>query len=234
MSRPVVGVTAYQEPASWAAWHDEAVLVPASYVRRLAEAGALPVVVPPGPDVAGVLGRLDALVLAGGADIDPARYGAAPHPRTGAPQPWRDEAELALLAAAIAAEVPTLAICRGMQVLNVLRGGTLHQHLPDLLGTQVHAPAPGSFGRHRITIAAGSRLAAAVGCSAEVPTAHHQGVDRLGEGLTAVAWAEDGTVEALELDGPGFVVGVQCHPEAGEDPGLFHALVAAARSRGRA
>ena len=175
--------------------------------------------------------------MPGGGDIDPARYGAAPHPRTGAASGERDRAELDLLAAALAAGLPVLGICRGLQLLNIAQGGTLHQHLADLgpAGDADHTPQPGTFGSHPVRIAAGSRLAGILPADQPlaVPTAHHQAIDRLGAGLTATAWAADGIIEAAELtDGEHhpFVLAVQWHPEAGDDPRLFQALVAAAQS----
>jgi anthranilate synthase component 2/putative glutamine amidotransferase len=229
VSRPVVGITTYRETARWGVWNCPAVLVPADYVRQVSGAGGVPVLLPPIAGDAEVLDRLDALVLAGGADVDPARYGADRSPRTGPAAGDRDEAELALLAAAVQRDLPVLAVCRGLQLLTVLRGGTLVQHLPDVVGTDVHVPSPGTYGDNAVRIAPGSRLAGLVGTEAAWACHHHQAVDRLGEGLTAVAWADDGTVEAAELDGARFVVGVQGHPEVGDDARLFTGLVAAAR-----
>ena len=227
--RPVVGITAYQEDTRWGVWDCPAVLVPADYVRQVADAGGIPVLLPPRPEDVEVLDRLDGLVVAGGADVDPQRYGAPRDPRTGEPRPDRDAGELALLARAVERDVPVLAVCRGLQLLAVLRGGTLHQHLPDLAGSEGHGAAPGVYGDNAVRVAPGSRLAALVGETASWACHHHQALDRLGEGLTAVAWAEDGTVEAVELDGARFVVGVQGHPEVGDDVRLFAGLVEAAR-----
>ena len=229
MRRPVVGITTYRETARWGVWNCPAVLVPADYVRQVSGAGGVPVLLPPIAEDVEVLGRLDALVLAGGADVDPARYGAERSPRTGPAAPDRDDAELALLAAALERDLPVLAVCRGLQLLTVLRGGTLVQHLPDVVGTDLHVPSPGTYGDNAVRIAPGSRLAGLVGTEATWACHHHQAVDRLGEGLTAVAWARDGTVEAAELDGVRFVVGVQGHPEVGDDARLFTGLVEAAR-----
>jgi putative glutamine amidotransferase len=230
-SRPVIGISCYAETARWSVWNCPAVLVPADYVRQVADAGAIPVLLPPRPDDAEVLDRLDGLVLAGGADLDPGRYGAVPHPRAGAPQPERDAAELALLEGAIDRDLPVLAVCRGLQLLDVLRGGTLHQHLPDVVGSAAHGPAPGEYGDNRVRVAPGSRLAALVGDTARWACHHHQAIDRLGAGLTAVAWADDGTVEAAELAGARWVLGVQGHPEVGDDQRLFRGLVAASSGR---
>ena len=229
MARPVVGITTYRETARWGVWNCPAVLVPADYVRQVSGVGGVPVLLPPIADDVEVLDRLDALVLAGGADVDPARYGADRSQRTGPAATDRDDAELALLAAALERDLPVLAVCRGLQLLTVLRGGTLVQHLPDVVGSDAHVPSPGTYGDNAVSIAPGSRLAALIGTEATWACHHHQAVDRLGEGLTAVAWAQDGTVEAAELDGARFVVGVQGHPEVGDDARLFAGLVEAAR-----
>lgn len=236
MSAPVVGVTASREEASWGHWSSPALLAPAAYVEAITAAGGLAVLlVPEDREVAEVVARLDALVLSGGADMDPAAYGAAPHPSSGAPQPGRDAAELAYLRAGAGRDLPVLGICRGMQVMNVARGGTLLQHLPDVVGHDGHRPTPGVFATHQVSVEAGSRLASIVGtrCS-DVPTHHHQGLDRLGDGLRAVAWAGDGTIEAVEDPRATFLLGVQWHPEAGADLSLFSALVAAAAQGRRA
>jgi putative glutamine amidotransferase len=235
--KPVIGLSTYAEPARWAAWHAPAALLPLNYAEQVAAAGGVPVLLPPVPGIAAAVSRLDGLVLTGGGDIDPARYGAAPHPRTGAASAERDQAELDLLAAALAARLPVLGICRGLQLLNIARGGTLHQHLAGQgrAGDAGHTPRPGTFGSHPVRVAAGSMLAGILEADLPltVPTAHHQAIGRLGAGLTATAWASDGVIEAAELtDGEHhpFVLAVQWHPEAGDDPRLFQALVAAAQS----
>jgi len=230
---PLIGLSAYCEEARWAHWHKPAVLLPMDYAEQVTAAGGIPVLLPPLPGVAAAADRLDGLLLTGGGDIDPGRYGAQPHPRTSRVSGPRDVAELELLAAATQAGLPVLGVCRGMQLVNVARGGTLCQHLPDDAG---HAPAPGMFGSHPVRVAAGTRLAGildANGDGVEVPTAHHQAVDRLGEGLVATAWAEDGVVEAVETGAGGdpFLLAVQWHPEAGTDSRLIEALVAAAAAR---
>ena len=228
--RPVIGITTYREIARWGVWNCPAVLVPADYVRHVSVAGAVPVLLPPLAGDVEVLDRLDGVVLAGGADVDPARYGAPRSPRTGPAAADRDEAELALLAAAVERDLPVLAVCRGLQLLTVLRGGTLVQHLPDIVGSDVHVPSPGTYGDNAVRVAPGSRLAGLVGTEAVWACHHHQAVETLGDGLTATAWAEDGTVEAAELEGARFVVGVQGHPEVGDDARLFAGLVDAARA----
>jgi putative glutamine amidotransferase len=235
--RPVIGISAYREQARWGAWDLPAVLLPDRYVAQVAQAGAIPVLLPPMAGIDEVVGRLDGIVLSGGGDIDPARYGAERSPHCGPANPGRDDAELALLTAAVAARLPILGICRGLQVLNVALGGSLHQHLPDLVGHEGHSPEPGGFGTHDVSVAPGSRLASILGRTdltdhlpVVVPTHHHQAADRLGDGLVATAWAADGTIEAMELDPAQhpFAVAVQWHPEAGDDPSLFRALTAAA------
>jgi putative glutamine amidotransferase len=229
-SAPVIGLTAYCEEARWSHWHQPAVLLPVSYAEQVAAAGGIPVLLPPVPGIAAAMGRLDGMLLTGGGDIDPGRYGAERHPATSRVSQARDAAELEVLAAAVAAGKPVLGVCRGMQLVNVARGGTLCQHLRGDAG---HASTPGTFGSHPVRIAAGSRLAGILGANgarADVPTAHHQAIDRLGDGLVATAWAEDGVIEAVEHDGDGgpFLLAVQWHPEAGTDPRLIKALVAAA------
>jgi putative glutamine amidotransferase len=231
--QPLIGLSAYCEEAHWAHWHEPAVLLPANYAEQVAAAGGIPVLLPPLPGVAAAADRIDGLVLTGGGDIDPGRYGAPPHPRTGRVSVPRDAAELDLLDAATTAGLPVLGVCRGMQLLNVARGGTLCQHLRGGAG---HIPAPGTFGSHPVRVAAGTRLAGILGASGDgvdVPTAHHQAVDRLGAGLVATAWAADGVVEAVEAGAAGdpFLLAVQWHPEAGRDPRLIEALVAAAAAR---
>ena len=238
MTAPVIGLSAYGESAQWAVWHAPAVLLPAAYVQQVAAAGGIPVLLPPLQSVAEAVSRLDGLILTGGGDVAPGRYGESPHPRTTRVSEPRDAAELELLGAALDAQLPVLGICRGMQLLNVARGGTLRQHLPEGSG---HAPEPGTYGSHPVRVAPGTRLASVLGDGAgvNVPTAHHQAVETLGDGLVATAWAPDGIVEAVELGGAGssFVVAVQWHPEVSTDRRLIEALVAAASaeiSRGAA
>jgi putative glutamine amidotransferase len=231
---PVIGVSAYCEQARWGVWEREAVVLPRRYVDAVAAAGGIPVLLPPEPGIGGALARLDGLMLSGGGDIDPAHYGADPHEKIMNVREERDAAEFALLDAAVSLRLPVLGICRGMQVINVARGGSLHQHLPDVVGHDGHAPVPGSFGQHHVEVAAGSRLSGILGrvddMTVATPTHHHQAVDRLGKGLTATAWAEDGTIEAFEAGaGDQFLIAVQWHPEAGDDPTLFRALIGAAR-----
>ncbi len=239
---PVIGITSYDDTAAWHDWNARAVLLPYAYVDAVRRSGGRPVLLPPGGDAdeaSATVAHLDGLVVSGGPDIDPARYGQPRHPQTEPSTPPRDAWDLAVTGAAVAQGVPLLAICRGMQVLNVCRGGTLHQHVPDLIGHERHHGGPGWFGRHHVKVSPDSMLAGILPEPGlfEVPTHHHQAVDLLGDGLRAVAWEEDGLIEAVEagpseLGGlPGFVLGVQWHPEQHEDARLFGALVGAAAER---
>ncbi|MET8627607.1 gamma-glutamyl-gamma-aminobutyrate hydrolase family protein [Kitasatospora sp. NPDC004669] len=225
--RPLIGITSYQDKAAWSVWHQRASLVPQTYVDAVVRAGGTPVLLPPQPGGAGhLLDALDGLVLAGGPDVDPARYAAAADPRTGPPHYARDAWESSLLHGALARDLPLLGVCRGMQLLNVELGGTLLQHLPD----ESHQIVPARFVRHPVGLADGSRLAAVLGPTAEVSCYHHQAVDRLGTGLRVTARSADGTVEALELPDHRFALGVQWHPETDpDDPRLFHAFITASQ-----
>ncbi|MEN3356220.1 MAG: putative glutamine amidotransferase [Mycobacteriales bacterium] len=208
-------------------------LGPQKVVDWVATAGCTPVLLPPLPDIEQAIARLDGLVLPGGPDVDPALYSAEVHPKTGRIDRKRDAAELALLDAALDADLPVLGICRGLQLLNVLRNGTLHQHLPEITGHNGHSPGlgrPGVYGSQDVRLAAGSRIAEALGGgTATVPCHHNQAIDRLGTGLTATAWAADGTVETVEIPGHPFAVAVQWHAEESDEGGLFTGLAEAAR-----
>jgi putative glutamine amidotransferase len=230
-SRPVIGITSYApERVRWGVWEDPVILIPASYVHAVERAGGRPLIVPPSADsVEETLDLLDGIIFSGGNDIDPARYGAEAHPATDAPRQERDDAELALLTAALERDVPVLAVCRGSQVLNVALGGDLVQHLPDEVGHEQHRHTPGEFADHDVAVKPDSRLGAILGNRAPVKSHHHQGYGRLGDGLVEVAWAEDGTVEGLEDPTKRFALGVLWHPEEGEDFALFQALVEQAR-----
>jgi putative glutamine amidotransferase len=224
---PLIGISTYLEQAKFGLWDTPSAVLPRGYLDGVVAAGGTPVLLPPvGEWTAAQLSRLDGLVIAGGADIDPARYGADRVAATGPPRHDRDTSEHVLIDLALAAGLPLLAVCRGMQLLNVALGGTLHQHLPDEVGNTDHLVVPGTFGRVPVKIAPDSRVAAILGSQVDGHCHHHQAVDRLGTGLVPVGWAGDGTVEAVELPGERFVVGVQWHPEEdGTDRRLFEALV---------
>ncbi|MGW6918706.1 gamma-glutamyl-gamma-aminobutyrate hydrolase family protein [Kitasatospora sp. NPDC054939] len=228
--RPFIGVSTYLVDASWSDWRDRRVaLVPERYTAYVRDSGGVVVLLPPdAPERAPeVLARLDALVIAGGPDMDPAYYGQPPHPRTEADARERDVWEVALTRAALAAGMPLLGICRGMQLLNVVCGGTLVQHLPDVVDPDLHTGSPGAYGSHLVRPVPGTLLGGLLPeTELTVPTFHHQAVDRLGDGLRISAYAPDGTVEAVE--GVGFTLGVQWHPEQGDDLRVMQALVRAA------
>jgi putative glutamine amidotransferase len=237
---PQIAVPSYHLAAGRVTrWDRGAYAVPDSYVEAIRRAGGRPVLLtaPDGADPMDVLERFDALLLVGGGDVDPARYGAASHhPDVYGVDPERDRFEIDLLRSADRSGLPTLAICRGVQVLNVAFGGTLHQHLPDIPALGQHRFPAGHVFLHEVKVAEGTRLAeAARSVALQCLSAHHQGVDAVGEGLTPVAWSGDGLVEALEREG-GWMVAVQWHPEetSADDPSqqsLFDALVAEARGR---
>jgi putative glutamine amidotransferase len=229
--RPLIGITAYAEEIRWGVWTEEAALVPLSYVRAVEHAGGRALVVPPSEEgLEETLAALDGLIVSGGGDLDPSLYGAEAHPETDAPRPQRDQAELRMLEAALQRDIPVLAVCRGSQLLNVARGGDLVQHLPDQLGHERHKHKPGQFSDHGVRLDPASRVGALLGEHAPVKSHHHQGYGRLGAGLREAAWADDGTVEALEDPERRFAVGVLWHPEEGEDFALFRALVDEARA----
>jgi putative glutamine amidotransferase len=228
---PLIGITSYAEEIRWGVWKEEAALVPLSYVRAVEHAGGRALVVPPSENgLEETLAALDGLILSGGGDLDPALYGDEAHPETDAPRPGRDRAELRLLEAALERDMPVLAVCRGSQLLNVARGGDLVQHLPEQLGHEHHRHEPGQFSDHGVRLDPRSRVGSLLGEHAPVKSHHHQGYGRLGQGLHEAAWADDGTVEALEDPERRFAVGVLWHPEEGEDFELFRALVDEARA----
>jgi gamma-glutamyl-gamma-aminobutyrate hydrolase PuuD len=224
--RPIVGITSYAEDARWGVWEAPAALVPLAYVRAVEAAGGRALIVPPSAEaVEETLDALDGLLLSGGADLDPESYGADAHPETNGIRPERDSAELALLEAALARDMPVLAVCRGSQVLNVARGGDLVQHLPEVVGHEGHKQTPGVFADHGVEVLPATKLSEVIGEHAPVKSHHHQGYGRLGEGLREAARADDGTVEAIEDPSRRFALGVLWHPEEGEDAALFQALV---------
>ncbi|MGW6293652.1 gamma-glutamyl-gamma-aminobutyrate hydrolase family protein [Streptomyces sp. NPDC055058] len=225
---PLIGISTYAEPGvRWGAWQLDAALLPAGYPRLVQRAGGLAVLLPPdAPErAAATVARVDGLVVAGGPDVEPVHYGAAPDPRTGPPARARDAWELALIRAALDLRIPLLGICRGMQLLNVALGGTLVQHIDG------HAGAPGVFSSHPVTPVPGTRYAGLVPEESSVPAFHHQAVARLGRGLIPSAHAADGTVEAVELPAPDWVLGVQWHPEMAEDLRVMRGLTRAAAHR---
>ncbi len=235
-SRPVIGVCTALERAQWSVWDQQAALIPVNYLDALRRAGGFALLLAPDPalidDPDEALDLLDALVLVGGADIDPASYGAPLDPATINPVPERDAFEIALTRRALERGIPLLGICRGMQLLNVALGGTLHQHLPDRLGHRDHLRARGSFegADHDVQLTPGSLAARAAGEELHgTKSHHHQGVDRVGDGLVVTGVATlDGLPEALELPGADFALGVQWHPEADERSRVIGALVEAA------
>jgi putative glutamine amidotransferase len=229
VARPIVGITGYLTPASFGAWELLSTLVPYDYVRAVERAGGRALVVPPSQTgVEETLDALDGLIFSGGSDLDPVLYGQERHPETTGIVPERDSAELLLLRAALARDLPVLAVCRGSQVLNVALGGDLVQHLPEVVGHDDHKRTPGEFGSHAVELDPDTRLGGLLGSEATVKSHHHQGFGRLGEGLRPAARDADGTLEALEDPGRRFTLGVLWHPEAGEDARLFEALVSAA------
>ena len=236
MSRPVIGLSCYLEPARWGAWELPAALVPQWYVDLFHAAGADVVLLPPDNDV-NALDRLDGLALVGGADLDARRYGADAHEAADAPRTSRDESELALYARARELSMPVLGICRGLQVMVVAHGGTLIQHLPDLPTATVHRERPGAFVDHGARFAEGTLAASILGADpVVVNSSHHQCVDSAGS-LLVTGWADDGTIEACEDPSADFCLGVQWHPEQPErrpvDLPLVRGFVDAAALRDR-
>jgi putative glutamine amidotransferase len=233
VTRPAIGICAAIETAQWAAWDVLANLSPRTYSLAVQRAGGLALILPP-DDVAAespdeLLDMLDALILAGGSDIDPGSYGAQADHETRGTRPERDRFEIGLGTRALERDMPVLGICRGMEMLNVIQGGTLKQHLPDL---ELHRHTPGAFTDHRVRLEPGSLAGRVVGAELiEVKSAHHQGLEELGEGVVAIGYADDGVVEAIELPDKTFAVGVLWHPEEDERSRVIGALVEEARAR---
>jgi len=232
MAIPVVGITSYREQAQSGVWDVQAVFLPWNYPEAFIGAGAAVAILPPQPAlpdaVAAVLDGLDGLVVTGGQDLDPAHYGAEPHPSNDEPRDMRDWWELALAAEALKRGMPYLGICRGAQVLNVVRGGTLIQHVPDVVGHKRHEGEDGVFGSMAVSVSPDSRLAALHPLESTVPVYHHQAIESPGEGLVVTARSEDNIVEAIEDPAADFCLAVQWHPEQDTRPELFAAFVAAA------
>ncbi|MDG6106630.1 gamma-glutamyl-gamma-aminobutyrate hydrolase family protein [Dactylosporangium aurantiacum] len=234
-SAPVIGISAHSGPIHVAVFDITATFAASQFVDGVAAAGGRPVLLPPLPGIESVVRRLDGLLLLPGPDVDPALYAADRHPSSRGINPDRDLAELALLEAALNAGTPVLGICRGAQLLNVLRGGTLHQHLPELVGHDRHLPAGNGYGDEPIVLDPSSRLGQLLGVDElTVPCHHHQGIDKVGFGIEPSAWAADGVIEAIEVAGQDFAVGVQWHAErGGASKELFSAFVDVCRLNGR-
>ncbi|WP_332839114.1 gamma-glutamyl-gamma-aminobutyrate hydrolase family protein [Nocardia bovistercoris] len=231
--RPLIGLPTYMEQASFGSWNVPSAVLHREYPAMVARAGGIPVLLPPvgvaGPEL---IARLDGLLLTGGADIDPARYGGAPEPSLGYTRPDRDDSEFELFRLARAAGLPVLAVCRGLQLVNVALGGTLIEHLPDVVGHERHSGGPGSFTEVEVRTTPGSAIAGILGPRVAARCHHHQAVAELGHELVATAHATDGTVEAVETGSGPFLIGVQWHPEAdAADDRLVRALVAVASEK---
>jgi putative glutamine amidotransferase len=235
VSRPIIGLTTYLEQAQTGVWDVPASFLPKVYFEAVNRAGGIAVLLPPQPVDDAIANRvldgLDGLIVTGGKDVEATRYGEQPHPANDAPRRDRDAWEDALLGAAIERGIPFLGICRGMQLLNVHLGGTLEQHLPDLLGTDRYNLGDGRFNDNEVEVEAGSRLGALVGQTVVGKSYHHQGIKDVGEGLVVSARTDDGVIQALELPDRRYGIAVQWHPEqdAEEDARLFEGLVQAAR-----
>lgn len=234
---PIIGITSYLEQAQTGVWDVRASFLPQVYLNAVTDVGGIATVLPPqpvSPEIARrIVAGLDGLILSGGADIDPSRYGAEPHERTGAPRTDRDEFEAALIDAALEVQLPLLGICRGAQMLNVELGGTLQQHLPDVVGDDRYQAGAGVFNEIEVEVDEGSRIAEILGDDrrAGAHLYHHQAIGEVGEGLAVTSRTEDGVIESLELPDHPFGVAVQWHPEENTaDRRLFQGLVDAART----
>jgi putative glutamine amidotransferase len=235
--RPIIGVTTYREIAKWGQWDARpSTLLPADYADAVTSGGGTPVLLPPygiADDYAEIVSRLDGLVIAGGSDINPSRYGQEPEPMTVGWRDERDVSELALLTAAADLDLPTLGVCRGMQMMAVHAGGTLFQHVPDRVGSDTHSPGPGRYQDNQVHTVPGTIIAGILGPAPLAHCHHHQAVDQA-PGFVSAAYTEDGLVEAMEDPNRRFALGVQWHPETGTDLRIFTALAEAARQYRRA
>jgi len=232
----VIGLTTYRQRTASGVWDVHASFLPGVYLEGVTRAGGIAVLLPPQPVDGAVADRvldgLDGLIITGGRDVDPALYGHEAHPDTDEPARDRDAWEFTLLGAALRKGTPVLGICRGAQVLNVALGGTLHQHLPDVLGHTGHQQGNAVFSTSMVRTVEGTRLAGLLGPTADVRCYHHQAIDRVADGLTVSATDSEGVIEAVEVPGHDFVVAVQWHPEENlDDLRLFAGLVEAARTR---
>jgi putative glutamine amidotransferase len=231
-ARPIIGITCYVEDAVRGVWPSMPhALLPYDYVTKIERAGGIAVLIPPRVDAdaqmaRAVISRLDGLMLAGGVDVEPQRYAAQPHRSVQDPRPDRDAFELALAKVTRQWDTPVLGVCRGMQVMAVAAGGTLQQHLPDVVGHDEHSPAPGVYGTHSVRTVEGTLVSALLGPQVDIPSYHHQSVSTHPDYVPA-AWAPDGTLEAMEHPTSRFRLAVQWHPEAGQDDRLFSAFVRA-------
>jgi putative glutamine amidotransferase len=236
LQRPIIGLTTYLERAQTGVWDVPASFLPKVYFEAVTKAGGIAVLLPPQPVDRAIADRvidaLDGLIITGGKDIDPARYGEQRHPATDEPRLDRDAWEDTLLSAAIDRGLPFLGICRGAQVLNVALGGTLVQHLPDIVGSTRYNIGGGNFAENEVAVEPSTALSQLVGDTLEVKSYHHQAIGELAEGLVVSARSDDGTIQAVELSGVPFGIGVQWHPEedAAEDARLFEGLVDASRT----
>ncbi|WP_212745944.1 gamma-glutamyl-gamma-aminobutyrate hydrolase family protein [Sinomonas susongensis] len=230
----VIGISTYRQAADWSAWRGvDADLLPSDYARSVERSGGIPVLLPPFATrqaAEGAVERLDGLLLAGGSDINPERYGQSPHPDVVRWYDQRDASELWLLEAAHGLELPVLGICRGMQLMAVAAGGSLVQHLPDVVGHDRHAGTPGGYGATEVHVEPGHRISGLIGSTVLAPCHHHQAV-ATHPSYEATAYDDDGVLQAMEAPGERFAVGVQWHPETASDAGLFEGLVRAASER---
>ena len=229
LSAPIIGVTTSVNERDYETPEQAVVMVPANYPQAIRRAGGIPILLTEGDDVEALLDRLDGIIIAGGRDVDPARYGEEPHERTDNLRPEQDTWESALIATAIERDLPLLCVCRGHQLLAVERGGRLHQHLPETPGFEKHGATGGKWSNHTVEIDPNSRLGSILGTNVIGNSGHHQGVADAGD-LTIVGRTEDGLIEAVELPGASFLLSMQWHPEMLNQTKVFDALIEAARA----